>query len=138
MSSDPTSAEARLASAILIAVAEYERDRQADSATRRGGDSGYGDPLSREYLRWLAHRYDRHRDNPGEMRALLDGITEDLTLDDVRVLRTAAEAAVAATPRIVRKAKDGGMKPPRIAEEIRLTVSRIYQLLREQPADDDQ
>ncbi|MGW9041234.1 hypothetical protein ACWGQL_01510 [Streptomyces lydicus] len=98
------------------------------------------DPLSRSYLRWVAKSYTRARDaaEQGDQAAhdrmldqLADTLAEDLTLDDTRTLRVAAEAAVAATPRIVMRAAKR-MQTPRIADEIGLTPSRVYGILREE------
>ncbi|MFF7234417.1 hypothetical protein [Streptomyces sioyaensis] len=68
----------------------------------------------------------------------LDRLADELTLDDVRALRIAGEAAVAATPRVIWAESDRGKKPPRIADEIGLTVSRVYQILRERPTAGEQ
>lgn len=132
----PTSPTEQLRAAILAELEKWEREHRAE-VLAAGGDStedGYGDPLSRRYLRWLAHQFTQHRDQPDNLRGLLDGLAEDATLDDVRTLRLAGEAAVAATPRVIKDASKRGMKPPQIAAEIGLTERRVQQILREQRA----
>lgn len=85
----------------------------------------------------MADEYDQRRDDPAQLTAFLARLADELTLEDVRALRVAGEAAVAATSRVIGAEKDRGMKADRIAEEVGLTVSRVYQILREQRPDGD-
>jgi hypothetical protein len=139
------SAIEQLKASILAEFERYERARRAEIIAASGSpevdltEEGE-DPLSRDYLRWVAKSYARARRaaEQGEqaegdrmLDQLADTLAEDLTLNDARVLRVAAEAAVAATPRIVVRAADR-MQAPRIAEEIGLTTSRVYAILREE------
>jgi hypothetical protein len=102
------------------------------------------DTLSRRNLQIVAGSYratQRHPD--GDLDRLLDDYAAEFSLADIRTLRVAGEAVVAATPRAIKAARDRGMKPPAIAEELALTPSRVYQVLREldaqqPPADCDQ
>lgn len=103
-----------------------------DYAGRARTDVPGGDTLSRKNLRSVARTYrntQHHED--GDLDALLDDYAAEFDLADIRTLRLAAEAAVAATPRAIKAARDRGMKPPRIADELGLTPSRVYQVLRE-------
>ncbi|MGW7197236.1 hypothetical protein [Streptomyces chryseus] len=132
----PDDAEQRLADAVLAAVEQYQRDRRAEQAAT---DTDHDDPLTRDYLRWMANRHPRYsRKGGAEFGRFLDQLAADLTLDDVRVIRLAAEAAAAATPRAIRAARARGMEPPQIAAELGLTPSRVYQVLRDQAAENDQ
>lgn len=103
-----------------------------DSYTTDYAASG-DDPFTRVKLRRIANGYrGATRPDPrGDLDDLLDGLAAELRLDDFRTLRLAGEAAVAATPRAIKGARDRGMTPPRIADELGLTPSRVYQVLRE-------
>ncbi|WP_019547970.1 hypothetical protein [Streptomyces sulphureus] len=114
-------AEERLTARIRTAVEQY--------AQERGAAPGEG---RLDYTRSLADGYAAHREEPGPLAAYLDGLAGELALADVRALRLAGEAAAAVTPRLVEAAADEGVPPPRIAEELGLTPSRVYTLLREQ------
>lgn len=111
----------RLAEQVLAAADEYHLARiEQDTAD-----------APRWNVRAIAANHEEHRDDPDTAAAFLDHLAERLTLDDVRALRLAGEAAVAATPRAIKAARDRGMKPPRIAAELGLTPSRVYQVVRE-------
>ncbi|MEV7413074.1 hypothetical protein AB0O04_35170 [Streptomyces althioticus] len=90
------------------------------------------DTLSRKNLHSVANTYratQRHPD--GNLEALLDDYAAEFSLADIRILRVAGEAVAAATPRAIKAARDRGIKPPAIADELGLTPSRVYQVLRE-------
>ncbi|WP_329368676.1 hypothetical protein OG896_24410 [Streptomyces sp. NBC_00669] len=127
--SEPTPAD-RLREQILTAIEQYELDRATETAT----DDFEDDPLSRNYLRWLAkHQSRANRKDPSERdRQLAQMIADEFSLQDVRILRAAAEAVAAATPAIVMKHVGDGMEPPEIATEMGLTPSRVYGIIREQ------
>ncbi|WND36936.1 hypothetical protein RI578_22780 [Streptomyces sp. BB1-1-1] len=135
---------ARLMADMLDLFNKYERERAAERAL--AGDTNPYDLDPLEQVRNIADDYTRHADQPDALADLLDLLADEvLTLDDIRALRLAGEAAVAATPRAIKAAKDRGMKPPQIAAELGLTPSRVYQVLRElaaeqaeQPSADDQ
>lgn len=133
---DDGTAAGRFQRQMLAAIDQFERERAAERA-RNGDPNPYDlDPL--EYVRTIADNYARHRDLPDADAMCLE-LAAELGLDDIRALRLAGEAAVAATPHAIRAARADGMKPPAIAAELGLTPSRIYQVLREQPpADGDQ
>ncbi|MFZ3569264.1 hypothetical protein ACNYS0_20140 [Streptomyces sp. BH034] len=110
-----------------------------DYADRARADVPGGDTLSRKNLRSVARTYrSTQRAEDGDLDALLDDLAAEFDLADIRTLRLAAEAAVAATPRAIKAARDRGMKPPQIADEVGLTPSRVYGILREQRATDGQ
>ncbi|MFF5582706.1 helix-turn-helix domain-containing protein [Streptomyces hygroscopicus] len=95
------------------------------------------DTLSRRNLHSVASTYrstQRHPD--GDLDGLLDDYAAEFSLADIRILRVAGEAVAAATPRAIKAARDRGMKPPQIADELGLTPSRVYQVLREHDAKD--
>ncbi|MCX5161885.1 hypothetical protein OOK39_21860 [Streptomyces sp. NBC_00264] len=111
----------------------YERERRAEIIAAGGDPDEDRDPL--EAVRDIAAGY--NADAADTLDDYLDRLADELTLDDVRALRVAGEAAVAATPRVIWAEADRGMKAPRIADEVGLTVSRVYQILRERPAAGD-
>jgi hypothetical protein len=102
------------------------------------------DTLSRRNLHSVADVYRAaQRQADGSLEHLLDDYAAEFSLADIRILRVAGEAVAAATPRAIKAARDRGMKPPAIADELGLTPSRVYQVLREldaqqPPADGDQ
>ncbi|WKK26554.1 hypothetical protein QZH56_13735 [Streptomyces olivoreticuli] len=118
-----TSPSEKLRAGIFAMFEQYERERR---------EAGTENDDALDYVRWIADSYDQRRNNPEAMRAFLDTLADELTLDDVRALRVAAEAAVAATPAVIMRQADRGMQPPRIADEIGLTPSRVYGILREE------
>lgn len=140
---EPTDDARRLAEQLLAEVIQQETDRAA--ARSNPDDDGWGDTLSRANLRSIARAYRNasRRKEQGDLDRMLADLADELALTDIRILRLAAEAAVAATPRAIKAAKDRGMKPPEIADELGLTPSRVYQVLREldaeqPPTDGDQ
>lgn len=111
---------------------EYHRLRVAERAL--AGDPNPTDAEPLEYVYEIAEQYHRNRETHQHRAAFLDELAAELTLADVRALRLAGEAAVAATPRVVKDAAERCMKPPQIAAEIGLTERRVQQILREQRA----
>ncbi|MFD8151731.1 hypothetical protein ACFV28_13400 [Streptomyces sp. NPDC059720] len=140
----PATATDRLAADMLALFSKYEREQAAARAAR--GDTNPYDLDEFEPVRDLADYYAKHRDDPERLEPFLDQLAADLDLADIRALRLAGEAVVAATSRAIKAARDRGMKPPRIADMLGLTPSRVYQVLREldaeqgeqPPADGDQ
>lgn len=132
-SDQPTSPEEQLRAGIFVAVEEYERARRAVDANH-----DHNAPLDLDYVRWIADNYGASREEGAEeLTSFLEDLANELGLDEVRILRMAGEAAVAVTPRVIEGAADRGMKPPRIADEVGLTPSRVYGILREQRAKDE-
>lgn len=131
MATKPTAVE-RFREQMIAIITEAERDLAAERSA--AGETGPEDSLSRSYLRWIAKELERtKRGADAERHALLvDSIGDTFTLRDIRVLRTAAEAAAAATPALIMKKVSEGMEVPLIADEIGLTQSRVYGIIREQ------
>jgi hypothetical protein len=128
----PPTAAGRLAADMLALVERFEQERRAEiRAAGSDRDEDDAQPLDPGYLRWIADEYERTRDNDAGRERLLDLLADELALADIRILRLAAEAAVAATPRAIKAAKGRGMKPAATADELGLTPSRVYQVLRE-------
>ncbi|PJN40497.1 hypothetical protein CG747_12560 [Streptomyces sp. CB02959] len=125
----PTPATQRFTEAMLAIFNEFEHNRRAEIIAAGGDPADDRDPL--EYVRVIAEQYERHQD-PQERQAFINSVADDLDLDDVRALRVAGEAAVAATPELIMRNVGRGMKPPQIAEEIGLTPSRVYDLIRKE------
>ncbi|MEV5673498.1 MULTISPECIES: hypothetical protein [Streptomyces] len=132
---NPETAVGRFQAQLLDIHHQYEQARRAEIIAAGGDPDEDRDPL--EHVRWVADEYDQRRDDPAQLTAFLARLADELTLEDVRALRVAGEAAVAATSRVIGAEKDRGMKADRIAEEVGLTVSRVYQILREQRPDGD-
>ncbi|RSS59562.1 hypothetical protein [Streptomyces sp. WAC01280] len=107
-------------------IADYERAHQAE--IREG--NGNGDYL--DFVRSIAIGYEGTADDPKARHFLLDDLAESLSLSDIRALRVAGEAAVAATPRVIQDDAKRGTKPKRIADEVGLSLSRVYQILRDE------
>jgi hypothetical protein len=118
---EPTGDARRLAEQLLAEVIQQETDRAT------GGD----DLDAYQEVRHLAEQYEYARGDAEGLDYFLDRLADALDLADIRALRLAGEAAVAATPRAIKAAKGRGMTPPRIAAELGLTPSRVYQVLRE-------
>lgn len=132
---------ARLMADVLDLLNRHEREQAAARAAN--GDSNPYDLDPLEPVHDLANYYAEHRDDEAALAAFYDQLAAELDLADIRALRLAGEAVVAATPRAIKAARDHGMKPPRIADMLGLTPSRVYQVLREldaqqPPADGDQ
>ncbi|MGY3341114.1 Xaa-Pro aminopeptidase [Streptomyces filamentosus] len=114
-----------LRTAVENALDEFEKAR-AEEARAAGAQSS--DPY--EWVRFLAISYTSLADaTPRTLEATLDDIAESLTLEEIRLLRLAGELAVAVTPRAARAARDAGQKPRQIADELGLTLARVYQVL---------
>ncbi|MFF4962991.1 helix-turn-helix domain-containing protein [Streptomyces sp. NPDC001222] len=92
------------------------------------------DTLSRRNLYSVASTYRHTQHHPdGDVDGLLDDYAKEFSLADIRILRVAAEAVAAATPRAIKAASDRGMKPPQIAAELGVTESYVYRILRKRP-----
>ncbi|UNZ18884.1 hypothetical protein [Streptomyces sp. 891-h] len=120
-----TAAE-KLRDEMLNLIIQHERETVAARALAGDPNPTDADPL--EYVKWIA----RHFNTPEGHDFFIGQLADELTLDDVRALRVAGEAAQAVTPSVVRAAAARGQKPARIADELGLTQSRVYQILREQ------
>ncbi|MFH8403750.1 helix-turn-helix domain-containing protein [Streptomyces sp. NPDC018019] len=111
---------------ILTLIEEHERKTVAARALAGDPNPTDADPL--EYVQEIAEHYAQRDHRP----TYLDQLADELTLDDVRTLRLAGEAAQAVTPRVIMRAAEGGKQPREIAAEIGLTESRVYGVLREE------
>ncbi|MGW7514798.1 hypothetical protein ACWGJ2_04320 [Streptomyces sp. NPDC054796] len=109
---------------MLELLVQHEREVVARRALAGDPNPTDADPLA--YVHLIAEDYAK----PETRAALLDELADELDLDDVRVLRIAGEAAKAATPRVIMAAADRGMSPPRIAADLGLTSSRVYEVIR--------
>ncbi|MFE0762606.1 hypothetical protein [Streptomyces smyrnaeus] len=125
--SQQSSAE-KLRADLLDLVIRHERETIAARALAGDPNPTDADPL--EYVKDIAAAFTA--DAVDTLDGYLDRLADQLTLDDVRALRVAGEAAQAVTPRVVVAEADRGKKPPRIADELGLTPSRVYAILREQ------
>ncbi|MDJ1136230.1 hypothetical protein [Streptomyces iconiensis] len=110
-----------------------EYDRETVAARALAGDPNPTDADALEYVYEIAERYAQRDKRPG----YLDQLADELSLDAVRALRLAGEAAQAVTPRVIVEEAARGKTPPRIAEEVGLTTSRVYGILREERARKD-
>ncbi|MEU1020242.1 hypothetical protein [Streptomyces sp. NPDC005898] len=115
---------------LLDLITEHERQVVAERALAGDPNPTDADPL--EYVYEIAEHYAQSEGRPGYLAQLAD----ELTLDDVRALRLAGEAAKAATPLVVLAESSRGKEVPQIAGEVGLTESRVYAILREQRAAD--
>ncbi|WP_053913670.1 helix-turn-helix domain-containing protein [Streptomyces sp. TP-A0875] len=122
----------RLRAALLAEFERFERERRAEIIARGGNpDEDDRDPL--EWVYTVAEQYSHHGDNPTEQGALLDSLADELTLDDARAIRLAAEVVAKATPRIVERAA-ATKSVPAIARDLGMTESYVYRVLRQQRA----
>jgi hypothetical protein len=112
---------------MAAAIEQYEKETSSTAAPTDDQD----DPLSRNYLRWLAKQVERARSGVRDLDQTVALVAEEFSLLDARILRTAAEVITAATPDLVMKHFGAGMPPPAIAKELGLTDSRIYGIIRE-------
>ncbi|MCY0959616.1 hypothetical protein [Streptomyces sp. H27-H5] len=113
---------------LLGLLAEHERQVVAERALAGDPNPTDTDPL--EYVYEIAEHYAQREQRPDYLARLAD----ELTLDDVRALRLAGEAAKAATPLVIMAETARGKEVPQIADEIGLTESRVYAILRKQRA----
>ncbi|WIC89768.1 serine homologous recombinase [Streptomyces phage SoJo] len=112
---------------------KYERETAAARAAQ--GDTNPYDLAPYQDVHDLAEQYEQARANtskPADLERFLDNLAEDLDLEDVRALRTAAAAVADAMGRIALAAREKGMSPDRIAAESGYTASRITQFIREE------
>lgn len=109
---------------------KFERETAAARAAE-GNTNPYDlDPY--QDVHDLAEQYEQAKTDPALFERFLDHLAEDLDLDDVKALRTAAAAVAEAMGRIALAARKRGMSPDRIANETGYTASRIAQFLREE------
>lgn len=126
---EPTPAMQELTARILAEVQRHERETVARRAL--AGDPNPTDLDALEYVRAIA---DQWATTDGRA-ALLDRLADELTLDDARAIRLAAEAVAAVTPRLIHlAAEEDGKTVPDIAAELGVTESYAYRKLREQRA----
>jgi hypothetical protein len=129
-------ATARFREQVLFLFAQFERERQAEIIAAGGHPDEDRDPL--EFVRGLAEGYEQRRDDKPALVHHLDQMARQLTPEDVRALRVAAEAVKKVTPLIIRIAADeDGMTPAQIAEDLGMTESYVYRILREHRANFD-
>lgn len=89
-------------------------------------------------MREIAEHYAQWEQRPEYRDQLISHIADSLSLDDVRALRLAGEAAVAATPEVIRREAEADMSVPRIAHELGVTPSYVYTVRRKQRSEGDQ
>ncbi|WP_097991866.1 hypothetical protein [Streptomyces sp. f51] len=109
---------------------EFERETAAARAAE--GDTNPYDLDPYQDVHDLAEQYEQAKTDPDLFERFLDNLAEDLDLDDVKALRTAAAAVAEAMGRVALAARERGMSPDRIANETGYTASRIAQFLREE------
>jgi AraC-like DNA-binding protein len=127
---DESTPAGRFQAQMLAAMAQFEHERHAEILAAGGDPDEDRDAL--EYVRWIADGYEQNRDNAKRRLEHLNQLANELSLDDARALRIAAEAVKKATPQIIRIAADvDAMTPVQIAEELGMTESYVYRLLRE-------
>lgn len=123
----------RLRADLLASVERFEHDRRAERIAAGADPDEDRDPL--EFVRTLAQDYEQCRDDATARAHHLDRIARQLYPEDVRALRIAAEAVKKATPLIIRIAADeNDMTPAQIAEDLGMTESYVYRILREHRA----
>ncbi|MFF5142541.1 helix-turn-helix domain-containing protein [Streptomyces sp. NPDC013157] len=121
---------------MLTIMNEYEQARRVEIVAAGGDPDEDRDPL--EFVRDLAEGYEQRRDDATARNRYLDQVARQLTPEDVRALRVAAEAVKKITPLIIRIAADeDGMTPAQIAEDLGMTESYVYRMLREHRANFD-
>lgn len=118
----------RLMADMIELFGRYEREAAAERA--RQGDTNPYDLDEWEPFEDIADQWTNTEGDEEAREAFLDRLADLLTLDNLRVLRVAAEAAAAVTPRVVR-AERARYKVPEIAARSGLTEGRIYQILRD-------
>ncbi|MFJ3867894.1 hypothetical protein [Streptomyces nigra] len=124
----------RLAADLLATVERFERERRAERIAAGGDPDEDRDPL--ELVRAIADNYTAHRNEP-DADAMYDELAHELSLDDVRALRIAAEAAAAITPRLIESAAGNGQPVASIARDLAVSESYVYRVLRERKARQD-
>ncbi|GGW68051.1 helix-turn-helix domain-containing protein [Streptomyces griseoloalbus] len=135
LTSNRTAAD-RLAADMAALLTQYERETVARRALAGDPNPSDADPL--DYVRTIADNYTRHRDLPDAESMYLE-LAAELTLDDARVIRLAAEAVAKATPRLIYlAAEEDGKTAAAIADELGVTESYVYRVLREQRAAESQ
>jgi DNA invertase Pin-like site-specific DNA recombinase len=126
----------RFQAELLAATERFERERRAEILAAGGDADDDRDPL--EYVRAIADGYEERRDDATEAVRYLDGIARELAPEDLRVLRVAAEAVKKITPLVIRIAADEqGMTPAQIADDLGMTESYVYRVLRDHRANYD-
>jgi hypothetical protein len=136
VSSDkPLSPVDRFSAAVRDATEQFERHHRAEIIAAGGDPDGDRDPL--DQVRNIADDYTRHKDRPEALAEFLGLLADELDLADVHALRLAAEAAALITPRLIHEAADEGRKAPDIADELGVTESYVYRVLRQQKAASD-
>ena len=120
---------------ILRAVVDLVDNYTADHTGRApaGTDPDDPTPLSRDYLVHIARAHHNASKTGGAaLDGLLDQITHDLDLADVRIMRGAWAAITEAMPRIAYVARNQGKSPDEIAQATGYTSSRVAQLIRQE------
>ncbi|APD18630.1 hypothetical protein SEA_PAPAYASALAD_51 [Streptomyces phage PapayaSalad] len=118
----------RLMAQMIDLFGQWEREAAAERA--RQGDTNPYDLDEWEQFEDIADQWTNTEGDEQAREAFLDRLADLLTLDNLRVLRMAAEAAAAVTPRVVR-AERARYKVLEIAARSGLTEGRIYQILRD-------
>ncbi|MGC9536587.1 hypothetical protein [Streptomyces sp. UG1] len=117
--------------AVVSVIDSYSADQAAtDQPTDRA------DPLNRRNLVSVARAY-RNASQPqrakeGDLDRLLDDLSNEFGLTDVRIIRGVAAALADAMPRIAYKAREEGLHPDKIADRGGYTSSRIAQFIRQE------
>jgi hypothetical protein len=136
MSSDeqPQSPAATFTAQILALTERYERDRRAARIAAGGDPDEDRDPF--DYVRAIADEWADTASDTDSRAALLDRLADSLDTSEVCALRLAAEAAAAVTPRLIYQDADHGVPVAATAEDLGVSESYVYRILRQRPAAD--
>ncbi|MFH9430251.1 helix-turn-helix domain-containing protein [Streptomyces sp. NPDC017615] len=114
---------------MLAEIENSEAERRAAVIAAGGDPDEDRDPL--EFVHAIADEW-AASDADAERRAeLLDNLADRLDTREVRALRLAAEAAKAITPRLIAYDAAHGVSPAQIAEDLGVTESYVYRMLRQ-------
>ncbi|MFJ9892705.1 hypothetical protein ACIQPR_05165 [Streptomyces sp. NPDC091280] len=131
---EPTPALRRYTAQFLALTAQFEQDRRAEIAAAGGDPDEDRNPF--EYVHAIADEWADSEKDPDRRAALLDDLADRLDTSEVRALRLAAEAAAAITPRLIYADADQGVSPAITADDLGMTESYVYRILRKRPTGD--
>ncbi|MET9555104.1 hypothetical protein [Streptomyces sp. NPDC006645] len=131
---EPTPAGRRLAAQMLAMINKWEQERRAEIIAAGGDPDEDRDPF--EYVRAIADEWADTANDAARRAALLDRLAIDLDTSEVGALRLAAEAAAAVTPRLIYADADDGVAVAATAEDLGVSETYVYRILRQRPAAD--